>query len=138
MGRVLGIDFGHKRLGLALSDPLGSIASPLEPLARKADLVQQLAQVCREHEVDKVLLGLPILLNGREGEAAQHVRQFGAKLALQLQLPVVFLDERFSTVEAERAMLASDASRAKRKAWRDSIAAAILLQAFLNGASPSP
>ena len=136
--RLLGVDYGHKRVGLAVSDPGRKIAFPLtthERGAREQDAAFFLGIVAEE-EVGKIVLGLPVHLDGREGQKAQEVRAFGAWLAETMGLPVVYFDERFTTVEAESALWEAGLTHKKRKARRDRVAAQILLQAYLDAGCP--
>lgn len=142
--RVLGIDFGHVRIGLAISDPLKVIASPLENLLAKntleatvAALVAHLAHLKKEkgYRVNAVVVGLPLHMDGSESERSQIVRQFATLLEKALQLPVHLLDERLSSVQAERALMEGGFSRKKRAQVVDRVSAVILLQTFLNQTS---
>ncbi|WP_165226558.1 Holliday junction resolvase RuvX [Aquisphaera insulae] len=138
MGRILGLDFGLRRVGAAISDPGRSIASPLEVYERgdEARDSRHYRQLVREHDVDLLVVGLPVHTTGREGELAGHARRWGAWLASATSLPVRFADERYTSVEADRVMLDSGLKRQKRKALRDKLAARILLQAYLDAGCP--
>ena len=134
MRRALGLDVGDKTVGLALSDPLGITAQGLPTLARKsteADL-EALAAICREREVAVLVVGLPLNMDGSEGPRAEVSRRFGEKLSARTGLPVEHWDERLSTVEAERVLLAADLSRKKRKKVIDKLAAQVILQAWMD------
>lgn len=134
IGRILGIDYGRSRVGLALSDPSGTIAQPFTVLDRRSDeaLFEGLSRIVAEHEVTHVVLGLPVRLDGTEGAASQEVRTFAETLRERLDVPVDLWDERLTTARAEREMLQADLSRAKRKKRRDKVAAQILLQSYLD------
>ncbi len=136
--RLLCLDLGRKTIGLALSDEGGVVATPLRTLARvggQRDL-EAVAQAAREAGAGALVLGLPLELSGREGEAARRVRRFGDALGAQLACAVHYWDERFSTAHAERALLEGDLRRAKRKQVVNHVAAALILQSFLDaGAS---
>ncbi len=138
MGRVLGIDFGVKRVGAAVSDPGRSIATPLEVHERKdrAQDARHYKKLVVEHEIDRVVIGLPVHTTGQEGPASARARAWGAWLAEATGLPVVFYDERFTTVMAEEVLLEVDFSRRKRKGMRDMLAARILLQDYLDAGCP--
>jgi putative Holliday junction resolvase len=135
------VDFGRVRVGLAVSDPERKIAFPLATLARRdrdADAEHFRALVGAE-EVGGLVVGLPVHLDGREGAQAAQARDFGRWLGEVTGLPVVFWDERFSTVEAESALWEAGLTHKKRKARRDRVAAQILLQAYLDaGCPPEP
>lgn len=134
MGRLLGLDFGTVRVGAAISDVLGTIAQPLPffPAGNRKACVAAIAQLCRERGVTRIVLGLPRHLDGREGDSSAHARQFGTAVGAATGLPVDFLDERLTTVAAERLLIAADLSREKRRQKVDSLAAAMLLQDYLD------
>jgi putative holliday junction resolvase len=137
-GRLLGIDYGTVRVGLAVSDADRIIASPIatrERAGADADAVYFREVVAAERVVGLVV-GLPVHLDGREGIKAKEARQFGAWLAEITGLPIVFADERFSTVEAESALWNAGLTHRKRKERRDRVAAQIMLQAYLDAKCP--
>ncbi len=132
--RIMGLDVGDKTIGIALSDLLGWTAQPLTVLRRtslKQDL-EELARICREQEVEKIVVGLPRNMNGTYGPRAQLVMEFKEKLEQALGLPVETWDERLSTAAAERTLLAADVSRARRKQVVDKLAAVVILQGYLD------
>jgi putative Holliday junction resolvase len=136
--RILALDHGTKRIGVALSDELGWTAQPLETFERRT-LDRDIAHIrdlVRTHEVGRVLLGLPLRLSGEEGPAVRAVRQFVDRLAEALPVPVVTWDERMTTKAAEDLLIAADVSRKKRKGAVDRVAAAILLQSYLEAHAP--
>ncbi len=128
--RLLGLDYGSRRIGVAVSDPLGVTAQPLKPIRREGDRrdVEAIAALARELGVDAVVIGLPLHLDGSEGPEAARTRAFGEKVGARLGLPVRMFDERLTTVQAERHLIASGLRREKRKEVRDSLSAALLLQ----------
>jgi len=131
--RILGIDYGSKRLGLSLSDQDEILASPLPVRTRttiKEDL-DFLAQLVREKEVAKIVLGLPLNMNGSQGEMARAVQEFADELRRACAVPVILFDERLTTSEAERVLIHADISRKKRKNLRDGLAAVLILQGYL-------
>ncbi len=137
--RLLGVDYGSVRIGLAISDPERRLASPLAVYERRgrekdADYFRSLVS---EEEVAAFVVGLPVHLDGREGQKAAEARAFGAWLAETTGLPVMFWDERFSTVEAESALWQAGLTHKKRKARRDRVAAQLLLQAYLDAGCPN-
>ena len=135
-GRTLALDVGEVRVGVAVSDELGAIASPLTMVRRGKSDLDELIQLTREWSPTTVVVGLPTGLSGREGPQAAIVRAFAAKLAARLgeTPPIVFWDERLTTAIAERSLIASGTSRAKRKQRIDAVAAAVLLQSYLDAA----
>jgi putative Holliday junction resolvase len=136
--RSLGIDFGERRVGLALSDPTGTLASPLATLTRrtgKRPPVAAMAEAATEHGVDQIVIGLPLTLDGLEDAWCEEIRRVGGLLAERTGLPVHFVDERFSSTVAERRIRASGLPRGERerKDRVDAGAAAVILQAYLDG-----
>lgn len=133
-GRVLALDLGKRRIGLALSDELGVTAQGLETLERiniRKDLAR-LAELASEHNVTLILVGNPLHMDGREGRQAEHARDFGARLNAATGLPVEFWDERLTTVEAQRVLRQSGISIRKRAKAVDRLAAVILLESYLD------
>ena len=138
-GRLLGVDTGTVRVGLAVSDPDRRIASPLaiyQRRGRDAD-ARYFRELVRAEEVAGLVVGLPVHLDGREGVKAAEARAFGRWLTEATGLAVVFWDERFSTVEAEGYLLAAGLTHKRRKARRDQVAAQILLQSYLDAGCPA-
>lgn len=131
MTRVLGVDYGTKRIGLAISDELGLTARPLEVVARR-DLDDALHRIVEEFDVGCVVVGLPTGLSGNEGASAAGARELGAEIANSLDLTVEFIDERFTSRMAESALLESGMKRQGRKEAVDKVAAAIILQTYLD------
>ncbi|HEY8468673.1 MAG TPA: Holliday junction resolvase RuvX [Longimicrobiales bacterium] len=137
MGRILGIDFGERRIGLAISDPTATIAQPLTTLTRrpgKRPPVEAVARIAEENEVTEVVLGLPLTLAGEESDWTRAVRAFGTRLAERTGLPVHYVDERLSSVRAERAVRSLGLPRRERerKERVDRAAAVLILQAYLD------
>jgi putative Holliday junction resolvase len=134
MARVLGIDLGSRRIGVAVSDGLGLTAQPRATIARHGGTrdIDAIAAAVKDVDADRIVLGLPLDCEGQEGPAAQRARNFGDKLRAALHLPVELIDESFSTVEAEAVLLAADVSRARRKQVVDKMAAAVILQRWLD------
>lgn len=132
--RVLGIDYGHKRLGLAISDPLGFTAQGLETYARRAmeDDLAHLQKVVGEYGVDTIVLGWPRNMNGTEGALCQQVGEFAETLEEAFALRMDYVDERLSSAMAERTLIQADVSRKKRKDVIDKMAAAVILQDYLD------
>lgn len=134
MSRVLGIDPGTVRIGLALSDPSGVIAQPVSVLTRRspAEDMAALRRFIDEHEVERVVIGLPRLMDGRLDAAAKTAQEFGKELARLSGRPVEYWDERLTTVAAERYLVAQGKRRRQRRADVDRMAAALLLQSYLD------
>ncbi|HZD54646.1 MAG TPA: Holliday junction resolvase RuvX [Candidatus Aquicultoraceae bacterium] len=133
-GRILGLDYGSRRIGAAISDPLGIIAQPLSAIRRRGNEkdVDAVGGLVREYAVDAVLIGLPLTLGGEEGDQAKKARLFGDRIRDRLKIPVETWDERMTTVQAERHLIASGVRREKRKEIRDSLSAMFLLQSALD------
>jgi len=138
--RVLALDYGTVRIGIALSDEMGWTAQPLETLTRRTldRDIAHIAALVGTYEVRHVLLGFPLQLDGREGPAIQAMREFQARLEAGVSVPVILWDERLTTKSAEDLLIAADVSRKKRKGVVDRIAASILLQSYLASLEPEP
>jgi putative holliday junction resolvase len=129
VSRIIALDYGEKRIGVAISDPLGIIATGLTSVPDLAELQKTIAQY---PDAVEIIVGLPKTMKGELGSSAQKVLEFIEQLKQVCSLPVKTLDERLTTVEAERALLETGLSRAKRKKVIDQSAAAVLLQNYLN------
>lgn len=138
-GRLLGVDYGTRRVGLAVCDPDRMIASPLTTYERKsADLdAAYFKALIAEERIIGLVVGLPVHTDGREGVKAKEAREYGAWLAKVTNLPTVFWDERFSTAQAESALWQAGLTHQKRKDRRDRVAAQILLQSYLDAKCPA-
>ena len=135
MGRIMAIDWGERRIGVALSDETRTIASPHTVIKRGGSLdrdLNQIADIVTDNEVDIVIFGLPMRLDGSMGPAAEGVLEVVEKLRVKTRAQVDTWDERLSTVAAERALIGGDVSRKKRKNLIDQVAAALFLQAYLD------
>jgi putative holliday junction resolvase len=133
--RAMGLDLGTKTIGVAISDGLGITAQPTTTIRRQSQAkdMAALKLLVDEHEVTEFVLGLPLNMDGSEGPRAATTRKFGELLTATFALPVHYQDERLTTVAAERALLEGDVSREKRKQVIDQIAAALILQGWLDG-----
>ncbi|OHC05808.1 MAG: Holliday junction DNA helicase RuvA [Planctomycetes bacterium RIFCSPHIGHO2_12_39_6] len=132
--RIMGIDYGEKRFGIALSDPLGITAQGLPTIERTSiqEDIKKIINILQEKEVEEIVLGLPKHLNNTLGDKAKEVLNFIDTLKKHINIPIKTFDERFSTVRANRAMLEGDLSRKKRKERVDMIAAQLILQGYLD------
>ncbi len=138
-GRVLALDLGKRRIGLAISDELGITAQGLETWQRtnmREDLAH-LAKLVSDRNVDLLLMGNPIHMSGREGRQAEYTRDFAERLKERTGLPVVYWDERLTTVEAGRVLRQSGISIEKRARAVDRLSAVILLASYLDSISPA-
>ena len=135
--KVLGLDLGEKRVGAAESDPGGTVAHPLKQfeVRGRRDLVQQVARLVAETGAERVVVGMPVRLDGTAGAQAQRAEATVEALRGALAVPVETWDERLSTRRAERAMQGAGLSAGHRRAKRDMVAAALLLQAYLDAHS---
>ena len=134
MTRVLGLDFGERRIGVALSDPLGISAQRLTVLERtnlRADL-NAVRELVTRHGVEALVVGLPLTMKGERGVQAEKASTFARQLQERVAVPVHLVDERLTTVEGERALRATNTSRRKRKATIDQVAAQLILQQYLD------
>lgn len=136
MSRTISLDYGERRIGVAISDPTRTIASPLTTLQRRAGKRPpwpEIARLIAEHEVDEAVIGLPLGLDGEEGPWAAEVREFGAQLERRTLLPVHWIDERMTSVRAERVVRGMGLKRTQReeKERVDATAAAFILESFL-------
>jgi putative Holliday junction resolvase len=136
--RVLGLDLGQSRIGVAISDPARRMAVPLGTVHTGApEDVKAIAAIVRENDVGEIVVGLPLGLSGRRGEAADHAEKFAEALRGFLGISVSLQDERLSTVQAERQLKAAGMRGRDRRAVVDQSAAVIILQAFLDRAVPA-
>lgn len=135
-GRVVGIDYGDVRIGIAVSDPARTIASPLENYTRRGPEqdAQRFRRLAAEEQVVLFVVGLPLHLDDRESPKSREARQFGAWLGETTGVPVEFFDERFTSREAEDLLLAADLTRKRRKKRMDMLAAQIMLSAYFENA----
>lgn len=132
--RILGLDHGERRIGVAVSDATGTIASPHSVIDRRmTDVPVALRSLVTEFAVERVVVGLPLLLSGEEGQAARSARAFADQVAQETGLPVLLQDERYTTVTAEDALIEGGVRRRRRRDVRDKVAAAVMLQSYLDG-----
>lgn len=142
-GRILAVDYGRKRIGLALSDELGLAARPLAILARtnRRDDMRRLRDICRQHSIGLIIVGHPLHITGEAGEMAGEAARFAARLGktfMKMEIEVELADERLTTWEARQTVAATESSRRKRDRL-DDVAAAILLRDYLERKrSPAP
>jgi len=132
--RFMGLDVGDKRIGIALSDEGAIIASPRETLERRGNRkdIAHLLELAKREDVGEILVGMPFSLDGSIGPQAQKVERFVTALKGETAIPITLWDERLSTVSAERALIEGDVSRAKRRGSVDRVAAALILQSYLD------
>jgi putative holliday junction resolvase len=133
-GRTMALDYGDRRIGIAISDELGVAARPLLTLSRTrwSEDLERLVALVREHDVRRIVVGLPLDMDGRMGGRARLTEAIIEKIRGATGLPVVPWDERLTTVQAERILIEGDVSRARRRKVIDQVAAVILLQAWLD------
>jgi len=136
-GRILAIDYGSRRMGLAVSDPLGITAQGLETLERKNKRADfgRLERTIREYQVREIVLGNPLRMSGQEGTQSQKVAEFAEALREHFQLPVHLWDERLTSAEANRLLREAEVSTKKRAQAVDRMAAVLILQSFLQSRS---
>jgi putative Holliday junction resolvase len=133
-GRILALDVGERRVGVAMSDLSATLASPYTtlPAYPLQAFWQKLTTIIQSEAVERIVVGLPLSLNGSEGPQAQRIRAFIAELEQHVSLPIVTVDERYTTAEAQRMMIEAGLRPEQRKARIDEVAASIILQDYLN------
>ena len=132
--RILGLDVGTKTRGVAVSDIMGWTAQGITTVKRSdpdSDVIE-IKKLIEEFEAEQVMIGLPLNMNGSAGPSVDMVRQFGDQLEAEINIPIVYRDERMSTIAAERYLLEGDVSRKKRKKVIDKMAAVFVLQGYLD------
>lgn len=130
--RIVGVDYGEKRIGLAISDPFGTTAQPIGFIYTKGDVAHELQQIMAPYDVTVIVIGLPKNQRGELGPAAMKVQEFGTMLAAKLEREVIYWDERYSTAAVTRTLIQSGMRRDKRKETVDSQAACFILQGYLD------
>lgn len=134
MSRIIALDVGRVRIGIALSDALKTIASPYESYTRvniEKDILY-ISELIKSKSVDTVVAGLPISMDGKENAQCESIRFFTDRLAEKISLPIIFIDERFTTMSAKRILLEADVRRDRRKGVIDMVAASYILQNYLD------
>lgn len=136
--RVIALDVGDRRIGVAMSDPTGLLASPLSTITRKGHGtdVDEVVDLAAQNDVAEILVGMPLSLSGRKGAQAARVTAFADELRSRTDLPVVFVDERYSTVQAERSLRELGVQPSRDRARVDAAAAAVILQSYLDSKRP--
>jgi putative holliday junction resolvase len=134
VSRFLALDLGARRIGAALSDPSGTVATPLVTFEHRSlsQDVRRVAEMCAAHAIAGIVVGWPRNMDGSRGSAARRAEKFAQELRRALRLPVDLWDERLSTIAAERALIEVEVRRAARRGLRDRVAAAIILQSYLD------
>jgi putative Holliday junction resolvase len=133
--RIMGIDYGEKRIGVAVSDPMGWTAQGLEVITKvnsREDAVKSVLELAEEYETELIVVGLPINMNGSHGPGAEKARKFASRLAEVSQIPVELWDERLTTMEAEKVLISANMRRSKRRKVIDKVAAVLILQGYLD------
>lgn len=130
--RLLGLDIGERRIGVAVSDELGMIASPVTTLDARRDVARELRVLVEKYGIRQLVVGLPIGMSGREGPQAAQVRSVADELGKSLDREIVYSDERLSSAVANQALIGQGTRREKRKQHIDAMAAAVILQGYLD------
>lgn len=130
--RLLGLDVGGKRIGVAVSDEMGLIASPVAMVLRDRRPGREIADLANRYGASRIIVGLPVGMSGREGLQAEDVRAFVESIEPVVGLPIDYWDERLTTSIAEKSLIAAGSRREKRKQQVDAVAAAIILQGYLD------
>jgi putative Holliday junction resolvase len=130
---ALGLDFGERRIGVAASDPLGVTAQPITVIERSSlsEDIARIREIATGRGTDRIVVGLPLNMDGSVGPQARRAKRFAGRLERELEIRVELWDERLSTVEAERSLIAAEKRRAARRGLRDAVAAALFLQSYL-------
>lgn len=133
--RILALDFGERRIGVAVTDPTGTLAQPLETVERRPPPsrahLDRIAALVAEYDAAQIVVGLPLHMDGRRGPEVDRVRAFGSEVAAQTGVPVEYLDERWTTREAERTLRELGVRGVRRRGRRDPIAASLILRTYL-------
>ena len=129
--KILGLDIGSKRIGVAVSDALGITAQGVLTLERKEDVLDRIKEILLDRGAEKIVVGLPLNMDGSSGPQAKAASEFADMLEKSLEVPVQLWDERMSTMQVERVMIDAGVSRAKRKKKIDKLAAQVILQSYL-------
>jgi len=129
--RYLAIDYGDKHTGLAVCDAAETIASPFLVIEGQKDLITKIADIVATEEIEAIVLGLPLNMDDSQGPQAEHVFQFAGRLKTHLKIPIHFQDERLTSFAAERKLAPAEFTRKKKKKRLDAVAAAEILEAFL-------
>ncbi|RIK10187.1 MAG: Holliday junction resolvase RuvX [Acidobacteria bacterium] len=132
MTRIMALDLGERRVGVAISDPLEITAQPFAVIDRGGNMLAEIRAIADEYEIGEVVVGLPLQMRGSEGDAASAARQEADRIRDSLDVPVVLWDERLTTATAERALIDQGVKRRKRREVIDKIAAAVILQSYLD------
>lgn len=132
--RIIGLDYGDVRMGFAVCDPMEAFAMPLCTVELRNGLKpeNEVKRICEENHAEKLVIGLPLNMNGSAGPMAAKVEAFIVKLGTMVSIPIEKYDERMSTSQVEKMLIATDMSRSKRKGVRDKLAAQVILQSYLD------
>lgn len=134
MGRIIGLDYGEKRIGIALADPLGITAQPFRTITgtSERDKIKQISSMVQDLNVQKIVIGFPLTLRGSKGKSAKRVEEFAKKLSCKVSAVIVYWDERFTSVQARRVLHQMNKKASRQKEKVDLIASVILLQSYLD------
>jgi len=134
MARILGLDYGRRRIGIAVSDPMGLIAQPVKTLSILTweDAVEEISALVEKFEADRIVLGLPLTLRGEIGEMAKEVKRFGETVSRVIDIPILFWDERLTSVQAQRIIIDMNGKIGRKKEKIDRMASVLMLQNYLD------
>lgn len=134
MGRILALDYGNKRIGMAITDPLGITAQPFNVLCglSESEIIKRISSIIEEKNIEKIVLGLPLTLKGTRGKSVKKVEHFAERLSRKVSVPIIYWDERFTSVQAQRALIQMNEKVYRHKEKVDLIASVILLQSYLD------
>jgi len=134
MNRIMGLDVGTKRIGIALSDPLLITSQPFQTIPRMPEksAIEEIEKIIKDYNVNKVVVGLPLMMNGDFGPQAQDCKDFGEKISQKIEIDVIFVDERLTSFEAEEILKKQKAKYTKDKGLVDKIAASLILKEYID------
>ncbi len=138
--RILGLDPGEKRIGVAVTDPLGVTAQGIDVIdyERPAEALEKIEAICHSYEVEEIVIGNPLNMDGTGGKASKNARLFAEQLRERLNIPVTMVDERLTSVSAERTLISGGVSRKNRRKVKDKLAAVLILEQYLASRQDSP
>ena len=136
--RILGLDYGSKTVGVAMTDALGMTVQPYKTIQRDREsklrqTLSEIAEIVEQYQIEKIVMGLPLNMDDTEGDRAAKTRDFAEKLKLRVAVPIEFTDERFTTMEAEEILDQSGIPRSEQKKVIDQVAAQLILEQYLRG-----
>lgn len=130
--RIIGLDIGESRIGIAVTDPLGKTSQPMETIEKDSMVLEKLSEIAERLGAERVVVGLPLLMDGSEGKQAALVREFALQVKEKLRVPVSFIDERLTTRQAENVLAGEKLGTRRKRHASDKVAASLILKAYLD------